>query len=43
MGGTWFSLMTADEKEYLSMDLTQIIKARQVRGEWLRNAAAYGA
>ena len=35
--------MTADEKEYLSMDLTQIIKASQVSGEWLRNTAAYGA
>lgn len=43
MEGTWFALMTAYEKEYLGADLPQIVRARRVSDEWLRNAAAYGA
>jgi hypothetical protein len=43
MEGMWVALMTAYEKEYVGMDLPQLIQAQKVSDEWLRHAAAYGA
>jgi len=41
--GTWVSLMTAYEREFLSRNGTELARARQASDQWLRHAATYGA
>jgi hypothetical protein len=43
MEGMWVALMTAYENQVVNKDLGELIKAKQVSDDWLRNAAAYGA